>query len=104
MTWVTTTPDWAAFLSVGRCAGRSLIQTVTSTAREADMRQTRYPIGKAVWMAAGIIVLMAFGDALILLALAFAIVATTKAWWIHHQVERSVEINEWLRSPIFVRL
>src|ERR1700733_9152938 len=55
---------------------------------EADMRQTnsngyndsRFPFGEAVWISAGIILVLVFGDVLVLLALAAAIVAMTTAW------------------------
>ena len=46
-----------------------------------------HPIGEAAWILAGIIVMLAFGDALVLLALAVAIVTTTTAWWTHRKVE-----------------
>ena len=42
----------------------------------------RFPIGAAV--AAGIIVGLAFGDALVLLALVVAIPAMAMAWWTFH--------------------
>jgi uncharacterized membrane protein len=57
------------------------------------MRQTiitpaaHHPIGEAVWIVAGIIVMFAFGDALTLLALALVIVTMTTAWWIDRKVE-----------------
>ena len=44
----------------------------------------RFPIGEAVWIAAGIIVGLAFGDALVLLALVVAIPAMATAWWTFH--------------------
>jgi hypothetical protein len=47
----------------------------------------RYPIGEAVWISAGIIVVLVFGDALVLSALALAIVAITTAWWAYRKVE-----------------
>ncbi|GBG36050.1 hypothetical protein [Mycobacterium montefiorense] len=46
------------------------------------MRQeSHYPIGEAVWISAGIIMLLAFGDALALLALALTIAIMATAWW-----------------------
>jgi hypothetical protein len=60
------------------------------------MRQTiitpaaHHPIGEAVWIVAGIIVMFAFGDALTLLALALVIVTMTTAWWIDRKVEHRV--------------
>jgi len=46
----------------------------------------------AFWIFAGIIVVIAFGDVLTLLAVALAIVTT--AWWISRQVEHRVAKNE----------
>jgi hypothetical protein len=45
----------------------------------------RSTIGEAIWIVAGIVVLMAFGDELVLLALALAIAAMATAWWIHQR-------------------
>jgi cbb3-type cytochrome oxidase subunit 3 len=53
---------------------------------------------EALWTLAGLVLLLAFGDALILLALAF--VTVTVAWWIYRTIEHraesgeSVEIND----------
>jgi Flp pilus assembly protein TadB len=65
------------------------------------MRQTtisghrsRYPIAEALWILTGIILLLAYGDALLVLALAFAIVTMTTAWWVHRKVEHRVERND----------
>lgn len=55
---------------------------------------SHYPIGEAVWILAGMIVLIAFGDLLILLALAFAVVTMTTAWWTYRTVEHRVERND----------
>jgi hypothetical protein len=64
-----------------------VIQAVKTTSSEADMQTTisgqhgtHLPIAEALWILAGIILLIAFGDALTLLALAFAIVTMTTAW------------------------
>ncbi|MCV7426958.1 hypothetical protein H7K34_10520 [Mycobacterium montefiorense] len=55
---------------------------MTTTSSEADMRQESHcPIGEAVWILAGIIMLLAFGDALVLLALALTIAIMATAWW-----------------------
>jgi ABC-type bacteriocin/lantibiotic exporter with double-glycine peptidase domain len=73
---------------------------VTQTPSEADMRQTisgrdaRYPIAETLWILAGIILILAYGDALVLLALASAIVAMTTAWWIHRKVQRRSERSD----------
>jgi len=50
--------------------------------------ETRYPIAETLWILAGIILLLAFGDAWTLLVLAFAIVAISAAWLIHLRVEQ----------------
>ena len=55
---------------------------------------THYPIGEAVWIVAGIIVMLAFGDALTLLALTFAIVAMITTWWTYRKVDHRVERND----------
>ena len=52
-----------------------------------------HPIGEAIWIVAGIIVLMAFGDELVLLALALAIAAMATAWWIRHRVGRRAQTS-----------
>jgi hypothetical protein len=49
--------------------------------------ETRYPIAETLWILAGIIVMLAFGDALTFLVLAFAIVTTAAAWLIHRRVQ-----------------
>jgi len=53
-----------------------------------------HPIGEAIWIVAGIIVLMAFGDELVLLALALAVAAMATGWWIHHRVGRRGQTSE----------
>ncbi|SPM34018.1 hypothetical protein MRAB57_1829 [Mycobacterium rhizamassiliense] len=49
-----------------------------------------YPIGEAVWVVAGFIVLMTFGDAVVVLALAIAAAALTATWWIRRKAEHRV--------------
>jgi predicted PurR-regulated permease PerM len=49
--------------------------------------ETRYPIAETLWILAGIILLLAFGDVWTLLVLAVAIVAISAAWLIHLRVE-----------------
>ncbi|MFZ0904151.1 MAG: hypothetical protein WAN71_09805 [Mycobacterium sp.] len=51
---------------------------------------TRYPVAETLWILAGIILMLAFGDGLTLLVLAFAIVAITAAWWGYRNVEHGV--------------
>jgi Flp pilus assembly protein TadB len=67
---------------------------------EADMLQNTIsgrrgnPLGEAVWIVAGISVVMAFGDVFVVLALALAIAAMTAAWWVHRQVGQHEERND----------
>jgi Flp pilus assembly protein TadB len=97
--WVTITPDLGSILIAHALRETVTKPRVTCTASEVDMQQTtisgrrgsRYPVGEAVWIVAGIIVMLAFGDAFILSALAFAIVTMTAAWWAHRKAEHRVE-------------
>ena len=65
------------------------------------MRQTtfsahpgfHFPIAETLWVLAGIILILAYGDALVLSALALAIVWMTTAWWIHHRAAHGVQRN-----------
>ena len=50
------------------------------------------------WIFTGIIMVIAFGDVLTLLAVAFAIV--TIAWWISRKVEHRVERNDAEMAPV----
>jgi hypothetical protein len=67
---------------------------------EADMLQTTIsehrgnPIGEAVWIVAGIIVVMAFGDVFVVLALALAIAAMTATWWVHRTAGQHEQRND----------
>jgi len=97
--WVTITQIWAVFLIAHALRETVKKPRVTWTASEVDMQQTtisgrrgsRYPVGEAVWIVAGIIVMLAFGDAFILSALAFAIVTMTAAWWAHRKAQHRAE-------------
>jgi hypothetical protein len=107
MKWVTINPDWAAFPSLRRCANRLLVQAVKTTPSEVDMETTssgqhgtHLPIAEALWILAGIILLIAFGDALVLLVLAFAVVAMTTAWWIYRKVEQRAGRNDAVLAPV----
>ena len=107
MNWVTITPDWAAFPSLRRCARRLVIQEVKTTPSEADMQTTisgqhgtHLPVAEALWILAGIILLIAFGDALVLLVLAFAVVAMTTAWWVYRKVEQRTGTNDAELAPV----
>lgn len=61
---------------------------------------THHPIAEALWILAGIIVMLAFGDALTLLALTFAIVTMTTAWWTYRKVEHRFERNDAEMAPV----
>lgn len=50
--------------------------------------ESHYPIAETLWVAAGIVLLLAFGDALTLLVVGLAIVAMAAAWWIHRAGHR----------------
>ena len=47
----------------------------------SEYKESRFPAGEVVWSALGIIVVLAFGDLFVLLALAAAIVIMATAWW-----------------------
>jgi hypothetical protein len=66
-------------------------------------KEIRYPIGEAVWITAGIIVVLVFGDALVLSALAVAIVAMTTAWWTYRKVQHVGRRNDDLASVTALR-
>jgi ABC-type nickel/cobalt efflux system permease component RcnA len=51
-----------------------------------------HTIAAAFWIVVGIVAVMAFGDALTLLAVALAIV--TAAWWICREVDRRLKSND----------
>jgi hypothetical protein len=48
----------------------------------SQQRNFHYPVAETLWVLAGIVLLLAYGDALVLLAVASAIVAVAAAWWI----------------------
>jgi ABC-type nickel/cobalt efflux system permease component RcnA len=60
----------------------------------------RSPIGEAVWIVAGIIIMFAFGDAFVLSALAFGIVIMTGAWLTYRRAERRAEKNDAEMVPV----
>ena len=62
-----------------------MLQTTISGHHEA-----RYPVAETLWIVAGVILLLAFGDSLTLLVLALAIAAMTAAWWIHRRADGHV--------------
>jgi hypothetical protein len=53
--------------------------------------ETRYPIAETLWIVAGVILSLAFGDGLTLLVVAFAIVGMTTAWWVHRRVAHRLD-------------
>lgn len=50
--------------------------------------RSHYPIAEALWLLAGAVLLLAFGDEVILVGLALAVAAMAAIWWIHRHVER----------------
>ena len=58
------------------------------------------PIGRALWIVVGIVVLMVFGDELLLLALTLAMAAMATAWWIHHRVGRQAQTADAELAPV----
>lgn len=61
---------------------------------------SHYLIGEAVWIAAGIIMLLAFGDAVVLLALALASAAMTTAWWTSRKVRQREPAGDADLAPV----
>jgi hypothetical protein len=59
-----------------------------------------HPTGEAIWILAGIVVLMAFGDELVLLSLALAIAAMTATWWIRHRAGRRAQTTDPDLAPV----
>jgi predicted PurR-regulated permease PerM len=51
---------------------------------------TRYPVAETLWVLAGIVLLLAFGDALALLVIAFAVAGMAAAWLIHQAIGHRV--------------
>jgi hypothetical protein len=81
-------------------------ETVTRIQSEADMLQTTdsghrgSPVGEVVWIGAGIIMLMAFGDALVVLALALAIAAMAGVWWVNRATSHRELRNDSDLAPV----
>jgi hypothetical protein len=59
---------------------------------DSGLHGSHHTVATALWIFAGIIAVIAFGDVLALTAVALAIVTT--AWWIHRELERRVETEE----------
>jgi|ERR1700755_191656 peptidoglycan/LPS O-acetylase OafA/YrhL len=55
---------------------------------------SHFPIGEAVWSVAGIIILLVFGDVLLLLALTAVTVAMAVAWWTYRSAERRARAHD----------
>jgi hypothetical protein len=59
---------------------------------------THHIVAAAVWILVGIFAVVAFGDALTLLAVALAIVTTVR--WIYREVEHRLERSEAEAAPV----
>jgi hypothetical protein len=59
---------------------------------------SHHAVAAAFWILAGIIVVIAFADALTVLAVASAIVTTV--WWIYREVEHRVDRNDAQMAPV----
>jgi hypothetical protein len=51
---------------------------------------TRYPVAETLWVLAGIVLLLAFGDVLALLVIGLGVAAMAAAWWVHRTVGHRV--------------
>jgi hypothetical protein len=60
----------------------------------------RYPIGETVWALAGFLMLLAFGDILIVALLAVAAAALLTAWWVHRNVEHGAQGGDDDLAPV----
>lgn len=66
---------------------------------------TRYPIAETLWILVGIVLLLAFGDAVILSAIAFATVTVVATWWLHRGVaHRADGVTGGARFPTSFRV
>ncbi|WAC92045.1 hypothetical protein [Mycobacterium sp. Aquia_213] len=65
--------------------------------------ESHYPVGEAVWAVAGIVLLFAFGDVLVLLALALAVAGLAAAWWSYRQVQRDEQGDDELAPVTQIR-
>ncbi|WP_090607436.1 hypothetical protein [Mycobacterium lentiflavum] len=91
MSSVTISPHWGSLrvaAALRNAVARSKSGTISSEAGLLHDNQSRYPIGEAGWIAAGIILLLAFGDVLVVLALALVIAGVIAAVWSYRQVHR----------------
>ena len=68
----------------------------------SGLHGNHHRVGEAVWVLAGIVVLMAFGDVVTLLALAFVIATMTTAWWTYRQSERRAARSDADRAPVIL--
>jgi len=60
----------------------------------AGQHGTHFPVAEALWILAGIVLLLAFGDVLVLLALAIAIATMGAAWWTYRTAEHRADRND----------
>jgi hypothetical protein len=47
--------------------------------------QHHFPFAETLWVMAGVILILAYGDALLLLAVVLAVGAAATGWWVHHK-------------------
>jgi Flp pilus assembly protein TadB len=59
-------------------------------------QNSHYPVAETLWVLVGIILLLAYGDALVLVGFALAMMAVTAAWWmrrgVKHRAKRSAQL------------
>jgi hypothetical protein len=60
--------------------------------RISEHHGNHHTLAAAIWLVAGIIAVIAFGDVLTLMVVSLAIVATV--WWMWHEVEHHVESHD----------
>lgn len=71
--------------------------------RQTTIRQrpdARFPIASTLWGIAGIILLVALGDVVIVLGLALAAGAIATAWWVRRTAGRRVLRNHVALAPV----
>lgn len=56
--------------------------------------EAHYPVAQSLWILAAIIALLAFGDAVILSALAVPIVVMAATWWTYREAEHRAQRND----------
>lgn len=71
--------------------------------RQTTIRQrpdARFPIASTLWGIAGIILLVALGDVVIVLGLALAAGAIATAWWVRRTAGRRALRNDVALAPV----